>query len=278
MAEIANQVDLIKIFNELSEIPFREADESKLLNAIVMLAKRALQSALCTITFLDHKKLYQVACAGFDDDFDKRWCDRQIPWEIPGVQEHIDLGPVVKGEIIEKYGLKQARQGVVSTEMARRYNLNSMMAYPIWSDKRLIGHLNHFSSAPGPFPATERQLLEVFARHVILSIDRLKQQSSEHTLSVINEVLRSLSSLDAGRFLESVAQGVCRLLDVPTCIVWEFDGEAGKFRVAATTGDVDEEYRAMTLDPADPRVQETVSQRQVLQLEDRHGPRVAVCR
>jgi signal transduction histidine kinase/GAF domain-containing protein len=266
------QISLLEVFKELSEIPFREVDQTKPLSRIVRLAKRVLGSRICTITLVDigNRKLYQVACAGFDNELDKRWSGKIIQLGIPGKMDYVDLDLFTKGNTVEKYDLKNHGQGVARPETARRYDLNRALCFPLRSGGRLLGYINHFSSGSNPFTATERTLLQVFARQAVLCIETERQQSLERTLPILNEVLRSLSSLSPGQFLQRVADGVCDLLDASTCVVWEYDNEIQRLRVAAASEDmsVDDEYRNMTLDPSHPVMQQRLMAGHAAEIND----------
>ena len=80
MADTARELDLIKIFSFLSEIPFACKDKRKALKGITELGREALGSHACTLVFVDleNKYLTQEACAGFDKDFEEYMAGRKI--------------------------------------------------------------------------------------------------------------------------------------------------------------------------------------------------------
>jgi signal transduction histidine kinase/GAF domain-containing protein len=223
---------------------------------------------------LENRKLSLTACDGFGEEFNRRFGDRTIPLGIPGGIPHLDFGLFARGKSIEKYDLKNHCQGVADPNEVRRQDIDRVACYPMWSDGRLLGYINHFSSGSSPFTATERTLLQTFARQAVLCVERERQQSLDRTLPILNEVLRSLPLSAPGHFLRRVAEGVRALLDASTCIVWEFDRATQRLRVAAATEDldVDDEYRNKTLDPLHPDVQGQMAVRHATEIYDVTSP------
>src|SRR5208282_4206659 len=180
-----------------------------------------------------------------------------------------DFDLVAKGEPIEKYGLQEDGQGVANPATAKKYNLKGMLSQPLWFERKLLGYLNHFSSSADRFTTTEKRLIAIFARQAVISIEKLEQESARvHTLTVFNDVLRSLESLAPGQFLQRVAEGVRQMLGVTSCIVWELDDAGRILRVAATTPDVGEDYRSFVLDPTHPKLARRLLRQEAVEIED----------
>ena len=273
MVDTALEVDLIKIFSSLSAIPLTCKDKSKALKRITELGKEALGFHACTLVFVDleNKYLTQEACAGFDKDFEERMASRNI--NIGSLQDRcfLDLELIAKGKVVEKYDLQRDGQGVANPRTARRYNLNRVLSSPLKSDDRLIGYFNHFSSKPYEFTAADKNLLEIFARQAVITIERLEyHRTLDRSLSILNALSKSLllTSPAPESFLKQVSDKACELLSAPICIVWKLDERTNKLQIVATTGDVDDAYIKIQLDPDDIGIKRHLSGKRVAYLYD----------
>ncbi len=270
MADVNSELNLIEILAELSEVPFHTDDLPTALHEIAELGRRALGSRVCTITFVNAEggRVEQVACAGVAE-IEAHWGHKTISFPAHPSENRFDFDLVAKGEPIEKYGLQEDGQGVANPATAKKYNLKGMLSQPLWFERKLLGYLNHFSSSADRFTTTEKRLIAIFARQAVISIEKLEQESARvHTLTVFNDVLRSLESLAPGQFLQRVAEGVRQMLGVTSCIVWELDDAGRILRVAATTPDVGEDYRSFVLDPTHPKLARRLLRQEAVEIED----------
>jgi signal transduction histidine kinase len=67
-------------------------------------------------------------------------------------------------------------------------------------------------------------------------------------LSELGQLSERLVSASPDEFKRVLLTGVCQLLDVPICILWEKLPEDSKFKIIATHGAVDKEYQQLELD------------------------------
>jgi signal transduction histidine kinase len=74
-------------------------------------------------------------------------------------------------------------------------------------------------------------------------------------LGQLSEILVSASP---NEFRQVFLAGVCKLLDVPICILWERQLGESKFKIVATHGQVDKEYQQLELDTAHPSIKRTL--------------------
>jgi signal transduction histidine kinase/GAF domain-containing protein len=251
MSSEMSELNLISIFNSLSEIPLSVTDKKEAFRKITELGKQAMRSHACSLVFFDlkNKCLTQEACAGFDQEFETYMNGDNKRNRERG--RSIDYDLIAKIEGGPRYGLQEEGNGVANPEIARKYNLKSVLSSPLKVvDGRLVGYFNHFSSTSEPFTEYEKSLLKIFAHQVAVVLDRFEyQRTLERSLSIFSSLSQSLLTVSEGKFLDQVSKSACELLDVPTCIVWKFDRGARKLRIAATVGEVDEQYREVTLDP-----------------------------
>jgi signal transduction histidine kinase len=77
-------------------------------------------------------------------------------------------------------------------------------------------------------------------------------------LSELGELSEKLNLSTDDEFRKIVAEGVCHLLGVPVCILWERQLET-KFKISTHHGNVDEGYRCLELDDKDPNVKYNLS-------------------
>ncbi|MFQ5753107.1 MAG: GAF domain-containing protein, partial [bacterium] len=169
----------------------------------------------------------------------------------------IDYDLVAKGEEVMRYNLQENGQGVANPKIARRYNLKSVLSYPLTSEGRLLGYLNHFSSESVPFSKSEKQLMEIFARQAVVTIERFEHyRMLEHSSSILNALSQNLLLGTPGDFLRYVSKKACELLSVPVCLVWKLDEKQKKLKIVATTGNVDNDYKKIELDLNAPGVQQ----------------------
>jgi GAF domain-containing protein/signal transduction histidine kinase len=257
-SEIAG-LDLIEIFNSLSAIPLLHQEESEPLKSITDLGRQALGSHACTLTFVDleTKTLSQKACSSVNETFEKRM--KTKPIRLGSLKEKgvfLDYELIRRGELVERYGLKESGQGIANPRTARKYNLSAILAYPLKWEERLVGYFNHFSATGSPFTEREKRLLEIFARQAMLVIDRFEYyRTLERSLNILKEVSQSLLSVPEEEFLKQAPEHACKLLSVPVCIVWKLDAPREILKVTTAAGNVDDAYRKIELHLNDPGLQ-----------------------
>ncbi len=270
MANEALKLDLIEIFNSLSEVPLVCKDESEALKRITELGRQAMGSHACTLNYvnLEHMSLAQAACAGFDEEFEKHIAGREIRLGAASDGDFVDFDLLARGELVERYNLQSDGQGIANPKTARRYNLGSVIGYPLKSNGRLIGYFNHFSSSSEPFTPNQKRLLEIFARQAIMTIERFERfRTLDRLPSILNTLSQSLLSVSPEDFIEQISEKACQLLSVPICIVWELDKTLSKLKIVATHGVVDDEYKKIELSLDSPGVRH-LSERHVGCLTD----------
>lgn len=251
------ELDLIEIFSALSEIPLIHSDEQIALTRITELGRKAMGSQACTLNYIDLANGYltQAACSGFDDEFDKSMSGRKIKMGVLEAGVYVDLDLISRGEVVEKYNLQTDGQGLANPEVARKYGLNSILAYPLISDGQLIGYFNHFSSSTAPFSDSQKRLLGIFARRADETIDKFHQyQIRDRSVRILNTLSHKLLTSTGLDFLEHISNEACELFSVPICIIWKLDEDGRMLRVVAACGNVDDEYKKIRLSLDDPGI------------------------
>jgi len=246
--------DLIEVFASLSEIPFRCKGRAEALKRISQLGQQTMRLRATTLVYLDleAKQLITVAATSQDQEFETSMTNQEYSLK----SEHINFELFSKGEPIEKYDLHVNGQGVANPKIARKHGLRSLLSWPLFLNGEHIGYINSFSSTQNPFTESERQLLEIFARHADMAIEKFDHnQKLTQSLDLMNDLFQKLLSASTAEFLDSVAGNASKLLTAPVCVLWERDESAGHLRVVAATPNVDADYRLLTLELDDPRVQ-----------------------
>ncbi len=205
---------LIDILNALSEVPLQYIDKRQALKRITELGRKALNSHACTLIFVDleNRCITHEACAGFDEEYEKHMAGRQIKLGSSKDGVHLDFDLFAKGEEVTIDNLQENGQGVANPDIARKYNLYSVMGYPLNSDGRLIGYFNHFSSEYHHFYKNERELIKIFARQAVLTIERFehyrmleRSSISLKRLERLNEIMQEMTKArDVDKLLELI--------------------------------------------------------------------------
>jgi GAF domain-containing protein len=271
MTDEALEHDLTGIFNSLSEIPLLYKNKYEALKKLTELGRQALKSYACTLVFLDLGSGYLTteACAGFDEEFEKHIVGRNI--KIGSIQngDCLDFAVMAEGEGGERYDLQLDGQGLANPETARKYNLKSVLAFPLKSEGELIGYFNHFSSNSDKFTEQEKKLIKIFGYHAVTTIERFNQiRTLDRSVHVLNDLSQSLLSDPPDKFLDQVSAKAAELLDVPICIVWKLNKQDSKLHIVATTEGVDDEYKAIELEPSSRGIKKHLSDRKVGYLHD----------
>lgn len=262
----------IKILGQLSEIPLRCTDRNQALMKVTQLSKQALHSHACVLTLvnLDKGQLSQVAFASEDEEFEDFMAtvNQEENSSLPQAQ-CISFDLLAKGEVIEKYDLQVDGQGAVSPAIARKFNLSSLLSYPLKFEDRTIGYISHFSSGSSPFRTDEKKLLEIFARQAMVIIEKFDYQLlRERSIGIFNNLLQNLLSLSPCDFLETVAEEAMELLSVPVCIIWKLNEQDETLKIAATAGGVDPEYRTINLKLSEAGFERSSSRRGIAYIPD----------
>lgn len=266
------EVDLLTIINELNKVPLVSDDKTKALTRIAQLGRQALRSQVCTLVLVDirNKSLIHTACAGFDERFEKWMSGRVIKMGSSKRGYFIDAELLSKGESGERYNLQEDGQGIVNPSVAKRYNFNSILSYPLKTEEDgLIGYFNHFASKNVEFDEEEKKLIEIFGHQALITIERFDYlRALDHSLRILNDLSQSLLSDPPDDFFNQVSIKAAELLDVPICIVWKLDKRQNKLRIIGSTHNVDEAYKRIELDLNYPGIEMHLSNRKAGYLRD----------
>jgi len=240
--------------------------------SIAELGMKAIGSQACTLLLVDLKerKLLLAASSGFGLEETRRNVGRTFTIGSYENGDVFDYNLIAAGEAVEKCDLQQNGLGFVSLEIARKYNINALLALPLKSEKGVLGYLCHFSSTTKSFSPGQRRLLTdqiLVAREI-----QEKYSDLDPLLEIVDTLPPGLLLSAPDVFIRQVASGACNLLSVPICIVWLIDEDRKRLRIKATHGNVDEEFQKLTLDLNDPRIRSHVATREIAFLEDLKRP------
>src|SRR6185437_10749778 len=244
----------MQIFTELVEISLQCNKRDEALQRLTRLVRAAMDSDVCNLALLDarEKLLLHAACARSDQQYEEFFLGRPLRMGTSERGDNLDYNLFMKGEGGARYNLQEDGHGIIYVDVARKYHLNSAISAPLKLDGRLIGYLNHFTSKTEGFSEKASDMLNLFARHAELIIDRVDKAEYNRTLERSNSISfalqQSLMSVKAEQFLKLVPQKACALLEVPICLVWKLNQHQKKLTVVATAGDVDPNLRRTQLD------------------------------
>src|SRR5262245_44092792 len=74
------------------------------------------------------------------------------------------------------------------------------------------------------------------------------QQTLERSVHVLGTLSQNLLTASSAEFLTEISSTACQLLATPICIVWQRAEQHDRLEIVATHGEVDTEFRAITLD------------------------------
>lgn len=272
MDYVKNEEDLVGLFGQLVASPLRHKDLRQILVEILHISQRALQSYACVVTLVDEGKshLNHIACVSRDKGFEELFTGASAG-EGDGVRalDSVDFKLLARGGVIKKNNLQQGKQSIISPELARKFNLNSLLSYPLKSDERLVGYVSHYHLSPDQFSDHDERLLGIFADQIMLVLEKANHQSViDRALTILKELLQSPLSASPDDFLETVAEKACELLSVPICIVWKIDEQDERLKVVATCGGIDEDYKKIELELSEAGFERSSRHRGVAYIED----------
>ncbi len=222
--------DLLSIMSVLGDIPLTSQHKTEALTQIAELARQALGSHLCTVALVDlvdaeSGYLTIVACAGCDQALEHVMAGCRFKLGSRSSGASLDYELIAGGGIIEREGLQTDGQGIIDPAIAVKFGIDSASCYPLVVGKRLLGYLNHFAAQP--LSETEHALLEVFARHAVLTIESFENQARRSQLEQLNAAMQLMSevhdektllnlTLDAALAIVGASRGWISRLDLDT--------------------------------------------------------------
>lgn len=223
---MAQENRLIKIFGELSELPVAGETRKGTLKKVSSLGKEAMNSHTFMLTLFDleSETLTEAVCSSTDEQFDVFTNADSFAGEVKE-STFIDYDLLKEGSLIEAYDLGADGQGIANPEIARKYNLQSALCFPLRAGGILIGYISHFSSNNTPFTEEEKQLLDIFSHRASQAVERYDDKTRLRTLTDVmlkiseakseNDLLHLLLESSVALVNKSV-KGVVSRLDYAT--------------------------------------------------------------
>jgi len=235
---------------------FSRHEQKETYQRLAELALKAMGSRACALVFVhpEEGKLVLAASAGFGPGEMERNIGRSFSLGPSGSGHIFDLEIAKAGSVIERFGLQNDGQGVFDPAVARKYDIDSLFAFPIDSSRGVLGYFCHFASGHKPFSKEQKRLV---ANQTMLAMEILeKYQDLDPVLEMSEMLSQGLLLAPPGEFLPQIATRACELLSVPICVVWLLDERRQRLNVVATAGDVDEEFKSLSLDLTDERLKQ----------------------
>lgn len=270
---MVSDVPDLDLIESLSEIPFRYKDRDAALKRIAELGHKVMGSLACTLVFvdLDHKEMTQLACVSSTKEFEDYMTDLRFGL---GQGKIVDIELIAEGRVIERVNLQEDGQGVANPEIARRFGLGAILGIPLSSNGKLLGYINTISAESRPFTTPEKRLMEILARQAVLAMEKFDfEQARERATATLNKLSHDLLFGSPTDFLQAICNKACEMLSVPVCMVWQRRKYQDTLSIATATQTVDEEYRKLVLNLADPRVKRHLSRKDVSYLPNVALPR-----
>ncbi len=239
MAEEAprNVVDLLRSLNDVSRAS--EEMRRRELKRITDLGQKALNSQACMLATLNGKYITQEACTSRSLDFE-RHTGKSFRLGSTQLGDSLDYELIKKGELIEQHSLQFARRGVANPNVAKRFNLNSVLAHPLKMGSRLIGYLIHFSDVVEGFSDDQKSRLAILASYAAITIKRLEHNEDfERLFSIVNTLTQSQLTFSLRELYNQVAQEAACLLGVSTSILWKINEQDKKLKIEACHGELE---------------------------------------
>ncbi len=249
MSHQTSGLHLNEIFKNLSEIPFQYQNKNNALKRITELGKQTIDSHTFALAFIDPetKAVTQVVCTSNNSELEESINHKKVLWN--------DIASSTKGK--PHPGIKD------------RYHLKSVYSYPLWSqESRIVGHIYHFSPQLETLTKYEQGLFKSFANRTIVTIENLNPYNTFNSLQTLCKLSEELMTVSPDKFIQLLPQNACELFSASACILWEKDLEHQKFKILATDGKVDDEYKKLELDSNFESLQNFYRQRGVFYLRD----------
>lgn len=228
---------LLQISEKLTRIASEHIDKRLALKEAVAVVRQALGFGVFTIVLTDGNEIEHVACAGCSEGFFQHMQGRRISlWQQDG-DFPLDGDLFRKGQIIEKYNIHLDGQGVANPEVAQKYGLHALVAFPLNSEKGLIGYLNYFQDSNDPFSAQMKSLLDMIARHISITIERLESFANRRRLQRLSEVMQAMAEAqDVKALLTQMLNSGAELVNAPCASISQLNLSNGELTIGQSIG------------------------------------------
>ncbi len=201
MSRVNSQKRLEEIFALLIDLPLRAPDINTALKNLTLLCRDALESQVCTLTWINTEKGLSTQAAGAEFDSELEELVAQIGIQLGHSQEHYLTHPKVgEAGVIKNYDLGEC-DDTTDAPLARKHGLRSVMSQPLISNGQVIGFLNHFSTDTRPFSDDEENLLKLFSRQ---AENIIKQFTNELSRTRLEAAIQAMMMMAESRKIEKV--------------------------------------------------------------------------
>ena len=229
MCHEASEEYLNKIFRDLSKIPFEYKKQNNALKRITELGKQVFNSHTFAIALIQPKtqRITQVICTSNNQDFEELINHEKQLWNELVCSHSEAINPTIR----EQYEL----------QTVYRSTLLSAINTP-------VGYIYHCTSKLEVLTKSKQNLLTSFAIRAIVALENIDCYKTFNPLETLCNLSEKLMTVSSDEFIQLLPDKACEVFSASACILWEKDAERHKFKILATGGEVDDEYKKLELD------------------------------
>ncbi|WP_088241935.1 GAF domain-containing protein [Calothrix rhizosoleniae] len=229
MLHEASEERLDKIFKDLSKIPFEYKHQDDALKRITELGKQAFNSHTFAIALILPKtqNVTQVVCTSNNPDFEELINYEKKLWDELVLSHSEAINLIIR----EKYDLKAVY----------RSPLSSVINTP-------VGYIYHCTSKLEVLTKSKQSLLKSFAIRAVIALENIDYYKTFNPLETLCNLSEKLMTVSSDEFIQLLPDKACELFSASACILWKKDAEREKFKILATGGEVDDDYKQLELD------------------------------
>ncbi|WP_292776434.1 GAF domain-containing protein [Nostoc sp. NMS9] len=234
----------------MSEIPFQHKTQNEALKRITELGKQFIDCHTFAIALInaETRVVTQLICTSNNLELEGLINNKKLFWDEIVFSKQEKLHPNIRD----------------------KYHLKSVYSYPLWStESKVVGYIYHFSYILGTLTKQEQGLLKSFANRAIVTIENLDYNYNPYKpLETLCKLSEQLMTVDPDEFIQLLPQKACELFEASACILWKKDIKHQKFKILATAGKVDDEYKNLELDKNFNVVQDFYRRKGIFYLSD----------
>ncbi|MDZ8185277.1 MAG: GAF domain-containing protein [Nostoc sp. ChiSLP02] len=234
----------------MSEIPFQYKTQHDALKRITELGKQFIDSHTFAIALIN--------------------TETKVVNELVCTSNNLELEELINNEKLLWNEIVLYKQGKLHPDIRKKYYLKSIHSYPLWSqESKVVGYIYHFSSIFKTLNKQEQGLLKSFASRAIVTIENLNYNYNTYKpLQVLCKLSEQLMTVAPDEFIQLLPQKACELFEASACILWKKDIKHQKFKILATAGKVDDEYKNLELNDNFHLIQNFYHRKEVFYLRD----------
>ena len=226
---------LREVCDALDQITLNGLEEMARMQAIANISRRYLSSQVAALLVKnsDARDHVLAVCAGGDAALATHLNERCAKHRSRPCFMSLSQGNAT----VEASRLSMTGWDLLAPEVARRYGIDAVLAYPLSGDGHTLGLLCHFTDSSAPFDSNTRQMLAFLADRVqtLITQDRRFTQAARY--EKLNRVTLDLLAMrDADSLLEHMLKAGLRLVNAERGWVSRLDFRTGELRIDHPVG------------------------------------------